>query len=365
MCVIMGFAPGTMPEKEHIKNAVWNNWHSWGLILKDGNNKLQVLKDCPDSGEVDPELIWKMLEDNKDIERTLHLRHNTRGATNLDNAQPFSVYSDNEFEIHFMHNGTLHQFGDTHNMADAKSDTRDFCNKVLIPALSRWVGPLGKADYTDELFWKCVMERPWSVASKGLFVSDKYPTLAVGDGWEKYNQGKNGDITTSNDLYFRTLQRGPEFERQKKQREDEAAAKQAALFRERQDTFPANNGGERTKGVFGITGSGIKVYNPLGLEKSPELISALNHIHEDINFNDDEEITKSLFALTIEEISQFIEEENSYTTAALFSRLSEAAYSMLVDKQSALRDIDRKNDYIKRLRAELKSLEEDKGSEAA
>lgn len=347
MCVIMGFAPGTMPEKEHLTNAVHNNWHSWGIILKDANNKCQMLKDCPEGGN-NPELIWKMLEDNKDIERILHLRHNTKGATNLENAQPFQVYSDNELDIYFMHNGTLYQFGSNLNTADAISDTREFCDKVLVPSLERWHGPLGKADYTDKEYWKLVMERPWSTASRGLFVSNKYPSLAVGDGWVKYNQGKNGDITASNDTYFEKVTRGPEFERLEKIRKDEAAAKQASLFREKQDTTPTSS----TRGSFGTAGGGIKVYAKEDLAVDPAILTALNHIHDDIAYNDDEEIIKGLYAPTYEELVSFVSEESIYTIAALIQRLSEAAYTTLCDKRGLESDIERKDKFIAALRQE-------------
>ena len=89
MCVIIVMPPNAQINKDHLFNSVYNNWHSYGLILKDQNSKLQVLKDCPEGGN-GPELIWKLLENNKDVERILHLRHNTRGATNMMNAQPLS-----------------------------------------------------------------------------------------------------------------------------------------------------------------------------------------------------------------------------------------------------------------------------------
>lgn len=334
MCVIIHLPAGTMIDKDHLFNAVYNNWHSWGIVLKDGNGKLQMLKDCPEK-ENNPEVIWKTLEDNKDIERALHVRHTTKGSTDIENAQPFEVYNSDARQVFFMHNGTLAKFGSTSNYnyhqnqnVKSISDTREFCEKVISPSLLRWYGERGKADYTDKHYWELVLKEPWSFNSKGLFISNDLDILCIGDGWKKYKgpDGVETEIRVSNDDYFARVTRGPEFDR----REAERRAKLA----EAQTTFqdldtPWIKDGETST----TTESAIKVYRPTHLEKSKLVMNALNHLHEDLNWNDHGQVAQTFYMMTLEELIDFLGEESIFTTAALFSRLSDALHDMWMEKE--------------------------------
>lgn len=78
MCSIIYLKPNAMIPYEMLENAVYNNWHSYGLVTKvDG--KLDIKKKVPESGEVDPKEVFKLLQDDIEYERFLHLRHNTAG----------------------------------------------------------------------------------------------------------------------------------------------------------------------------------------------------------------------------------------------------------------------------------------------
>lgn len=218
MCVIIHLPPNAMIDKDHFFNAVHNNHHSWGVVLVDGNNKTQLLRHCPDSGQYDPEVIWKTLEANLDIDRYVHLRNTTKGATNLDNTQPFQIYNSDKRQVFFFHNGTLTSYGSTsynyHNAPkDGISDTREFCEKILIPAMPRWHGENGVADYLDPFFDAVVMDKQWSGNSKGMFVSNDLKPKFYGLGWTNYNKDRPElpVIMVSNTDYFERVTRGPAY----------------------------------------------------------------------------------------------------------------------------------------------------------
>lgn len=343
MCVIMYLPAGTMPDKEHLFNAVYNNWHSWGIVLKDANGKLQMLKECPESGENNPEVIWKMLDDNKDIERALHVRHTTKGATSQENAQPFEVYNSDTRQVYFMHNGTLHRFGGTYQYGkpidNGPSDTKEFCDKVLAPSLLRWTGENGKADYLDKEYWNLVLKEPWTNASKGLFISNDLDILTIGEGWKKYKNGENGDILVSNDDYFNRVQRGPEHDRREKERRAQLAEAQTTF--QDLDTPWLPDGKTST-----TTDSGIKVYRQADLQKSKLVLNALNHIHKDVNFDDPKEIAKTFYLLTHEEIYDFVNEESIFTTVAFIEKITEALHHFYMENDQLQKTNDR---YAKKL----------------
>lgn len=236
MCAILHFAPGSMMNKEQFFNCVYNNWHGYGLILKDGNGRLHLTKDFqPENVGTDPEKLYDLLNDNKDIERFLHVRHSTKGATDETNVQPFCVYHSSAREVYFMHNGTLNSFSDY--SGKGKSDTLEFCEKVLQPALLRWDGENGKADYLDKVFLDLVVDTKWSAGSTGFFVSNDLPPQRIGAGWKLYEHPASandsyGNIWVSNTMYFKELVRGPRFRAVEDQKKAEAARLAAERLQE-------------------------------------------------------------------------------------------------------------------------------------
>lgn len=245
MCVIMAFAPGAMMNKTMFFNAVYNNWHGYGLILRDANEKIELIKGYDENG-TDPEVLWELLEKNIDIERYLHVRHSTKGSTDLDNVQPFSVYNSNTRQVFFMHNGTLTGFGESGGVG--KSDTVDFCEKILAPSLLSWWGPEGKADYTDVIYQKLLVEKSFSYGNTGLFVSNDLPPYRLGNGWSVFTHPvdpeSQGEIWVSNKTYFDRLQRGPRFQ---KLEEARRAAEARAKALEESKKAAASNGNKTTE----------------------------------------------------------------------------------------------------------------------
>ena len=142
MCNIIILKPGQMPVKSDLFNMCYNNWHSFGLV-SEVDGKLDVVREVPENNEVDPERVLKLLSDNRQYKRYLHVRHNTVGATSLENTHPFDVYYDSKSgrTVLFMHNGTLHEYKGSYiggayqsystsdNTGD--SDTKRFTEEVL------------------------------------------------------------------------------------------------------------------------------------------------------------------------------------------------------------------------------------------
>lgn len=326
MCVIIHFEPNAEMNKNHLFNAVYNNWNGFGLVLKDANGHLEVIKEYDSNGN-DPERIWKLLEDNKDVERFLHVRFTTKGASNEENTQPFEVFNSSKRRVIFMHNGTLHSFGSTYNhqhgVSNSKSDTLDFCEKILSPALLRWTGENGKADYTDPEFFKLVIDKQWTSGSKGLFVSNDLRPLRIGpendSNWRLYDKETDGPkIWVSNNDYFYEVKRGPEHERRQKEEQARKEAEKKSV-----QTFQGDNSNTSNT-------SGIKEFRPENLNKDPDILRAINTIMDKFDFDNDLDLA-NLENLTYNEWDDFVRLECPWTLAA-FLELFAQRYATLYRK---------------------------------
>ena len=349
MCVIFAIGAGATVNKTQLFNAVYNNWHGYGLILKDTNGHLQVLRGFDENG-TDPEVVWKLLEDNKDIERYLHVRHSTKGAEDESNVQPFPVYSSNSRDVFFMHNGTLYSFGS--NNSTGKSDTLEFCEKILTPSLLRWNGTNGKGDYTDEEFYRLIMEKHWNQTSMGLLVSNDLPYVRIGSQWSQYkhpDETSEGEVFVSNTSYFDKVQRGPRFLKLEELRREREAAEKSKQEREKaakknenpgvvedederrflygyDDEWPGSGyhhyGGGSSNDNSGnkFLEAGIKEWSPSAIAKSPKVLKAIADITNQWNFEDADDVRR-LNAVTYDEWVDFLDDESPYMVAAFIEEL--------------------------------------------
>lgn len=227
MCVILVLEPGVMPDKSKLFNAVYNNWHGYGLVYK-GKKAFDVIKKSAErDGEITPEEVWELLESKKQYLRYLHLRHNTAGATSLDNTHPFEVLRHGDDIILFMHNGTLYEYKSkisvpskftqgSFTMEDdpnGPSDTKNFVDQVLTPYLGSLLynGRIG--DLTNPNMRKLI-SKFWSTpqTNRGILLSKKQEHWMFG-AWEKIKNSGGQEISVSNTDYFDSVKRGPEKER--------------------------------------------------------------------------------------------------------------------------------------------------------
>lgn len=248
MCGIIHLKPGVMIPEEMLENLCWNNWHSYGLVTMKPKG-MDIIRKVPESGEVDPYEVQDLLLKNKEFERFLHVRHNTAGATTLENTHPFDVYKDKKREVVFMHNGTLYEYkskttnslGTTIDDDTGPSDTKNFVDQILTPYLTAMDFGKGKGDI-ESYHAKRFINKFWPTGNRGLLISSDQPAVFLGD-WKKMTTD-GVEWLASNDDYFDKLKRGPEFDRREKAAEEEkraAAARFQATARSNLTTNPAGN----------------------------------------------------------------------------------------------------------------------------
>lgn len=356
MCVIIILAPGASINKDHFFNAVHNNWNGYGVVLKDANNHLQVIKKCDPKGN-DPEEIWKIVEDNKDIERYVHVRFSTKGSTDDDNTQPFQVYDSASRKIWFMHNGTLPSFGSYNK--EGKSDTNEFCEKILAPALLRWSGEAGKADYTDPQFHPLIIDKQWSGMSRGLFISSDLPYVRIGNsgmsGWQEYkhkDETSSGDVWISNNDYFEKLTRGPLFQTL----EDERKAKEAKEREERVNSQrPFQEGYYSKSGTnSGTPNTEIKEWDG-NANRSEKVMQALSDILDTWDVEDPQQMAK-LRHVAYDEWVATVQDKDEFMIAALLSIFAEHLYKVFTANRMLKHKGNKAELKIEELVKEIKGL---------
>jgi hypothetical protein len=329
----MVFDKGVSLPYDKLYNVVCNNPHGFGLILRDPNQKrLQVIRKCPENG-TDPKELFKLLEDNKDIERYLHVRWRTDGPIDMDNTHPFTAYHSDARQVYFMHNGVLGDFKPSskrttwegnvkieHPGEDEKtSDSKKFNDEFLAPFLLTAKGANGIADVNDPMVQK-IIEKFWnSKVSKGLLVTnDLDPVLINANDWKELDFG-HGKFMSSNDTYFHNLQRGPVFEEEKKRKEAEAA-KARQSFQSRGPHSP----------VFGRNGGGaLTDLKDLNLKAREIKSQELDNIFSDFNIWSEEGMA-SLDQLT------------AFEFQALVERAPEEAVNLLLTLTSYYADLHKK-----------------------
>lgn len=230
MCVIIHYQPGQMLPIDMLENAIANNWHGYGLIVKTPK-KLTVLKEVPKDFD-NPNTTRSLFKEIHDLlkkyvkyERVIHLRHKTEGDVSEENCHPFKVFDKENREVWFAHNGTMYEYRANAAVGDAKdnrSDSKIFADKVLSPLLD-----LSKdGDYSQYIF-KFALSKFWGGANNmGVLVSNDLPTYEFPfPEWKsitvKNTDGADVTIRASNDSYFKEVKRGPIFEENKKKKEEQ------------------------------------------------------------------------------------------------------------------------------------------------
>jgi predicted glutamine amidotransferase len=206
-------------------NAVHNNEHGYGVLIK-ANNKIQVIKDMP--AKVDPDKIYKILKDNEDAERWVHLRNASAGEVHMDNVQPIQVYHSAKRDIYFMHNGTVYNVyvpdaqKEHIQELDTKkdSDSRQYALAKIAPLLTRLKGSQGSADLSDPFIQEVILNKWISTSGRAvLIVNDQPPLLLNSSGWEKIKDENGKEFLASNDDYFKEIKRGTLFNERKAEEE--------------------------------------------------------------------------------------------------------------------------------------------------
>lgn len=342
MCAILHLKPGVMPTINQLEYACYNNWHSYGLVTKVGN-KLDIKRVLPESGEVDPKEVWDALTADIEYERFLHLRHNTAGATTIENTHPFEVFFSKKRHILWMHNGTLHPYKSKKQMPsggqiddpDGPSDSANFATQVLQPYLAGCNFGNGTGDIHHPLF-KRIIKDHWTGSNRGLLIANDQEPLFI-DEWKTIT-GKDGKtFYASNDEYFEKLVRGPEKDRR------EAAAKAKAL--------EESNKNRREVQQYLNDGNNSRTIIPLASVKPNTISHSFYKLSESLSslVNDwdvyDRDGAVSLGYATKEELSEFYDGSKLECVALMewvftdYLKMYEELISLREDKDSATRKI--------------------------
>jgi predicted glutamine amidotransferase len=248
MCVICILQPGFTLPFEMLSKACHNNPHGYGVIIK-RKEGLDIRKALPEGGN-DPEEIYKILKDNEDAERVLHVRWKTHGDISENNTQPFEVFNQEivvnkkkvRRQIAFAHNGTLGTYAPSYvhpqvnQNKNTPSDSLKFAQEVLRPFLPRLYGQNGVADIEDPIV-QIMLDKYWTThGNRGILVCNNLESYFFNkNSWEEI-ETEDGKFLASNNDYFKEVTRGPLYERleaeKRKKAEEERAAKSAFSSRE-------------------------------------------------------------------------------------------------------------------------------------
>lgn len=226
MCNIIILKPGQMPIREEFDTMCYNNWHAFGLVtFIDG--KLDIVKKAfTDTDEINPSVIWSLLQKDIQYRRILHVRHMTAGTNTILNTHPYDVFHSDKRTVVFMHNGTLYNYkskkkNETGQLIDddsGPSDSKNFVDQVLTPYLSAMDFGNGHGDINHPLVLS-LLSQFWTSGStnRGILLSSdqEYTTLGT---WVKRRDSAGGEYLSANDDYFTHVKRGPEHARREESR---------------------------------------------------------------------------------------------------------------------------------------------------
>lgn len=208
MCVILTLPAGINIDDDKLDCAIANNWHGYGIVLKDERMKrLEVRRNYNAEGGANPEEVARILRENDDIIRYVHLRHTTAGENGIENCHPFPVYNSNAREVYMMHNGTIYDYKPSHG--DDRSDTRKFAEEFVSDLLLHFEGDMGKGDYNYPIIKK-IIEKQVGASNKILFISNDLDPLYCND-WVTIRNKDGSEFKASNNEYFTSIKRGPRY----------------------------------------------------------------------------------------------------------------------------------------------------------
>lgn len=349
MCNILVLKPGQMIPQEDFWNMCYNNWHSYGLITRvDG--KLDVQKHVPESGEIDPQVLWDLVKRDIQFERILHVRHNTAGATSLENCHPIPIYFDPKTgkQIEFMHNGTLYQYkskkyttdGKVEDDPDGPSDTANFATQIIQPLVAGSNFGTGRGDIQHEFFKRVIREFWPSTGNRGILIANDQAPFLFGD-WKKTKAEDGSEVITANTDYFSTVSRGPEYARR------EAFRKQAEEQRRRESlSSPSSN-----ESLVPVTR--VDEFNFSGPKTDFELPTSIKNIFDDWNVWS-REGSAALGCLTKDELGElYLDKE---TTLHLMDWVFTDYYNLYEEFVELEEDKEKATKHIATMAEELKEL---------
>jgi predicted glutamine amidotransferase len=168
---------------DRFSNALENNPHSVGIIVKNKNNVIVTRFIEPLQHK---ESIWNIIKDAE--EYAIHFRYATHGKIDITNTHPFTIVKG----LWMMHNGVMNEFG---NMNKEYSDTKNFVEYYLKPiiekegveilkcpefkeTLKRKIGLGNKLLFIDNEFNITIINEDVGVWREGCWLSNEYSILS-------------------------------------------------------------------------------------------------------------------------------------------------------------------------------------------
>lgn len=198
MCVIIKREPKVIIPEEKIISACTVNPDGFGFSVVD-RGRLETIK-VHKSGGNDPDEIMRLLEQAEDHLVYLHLRFTTAGKTNEENCHPFQTFKGDNFEVQFMHNGTLSKF--SKGKDDDHSDTWHFNEEILKPTIRAFYEVDGAGVLLNPVVKKILSE--FSGTSVFTLYDNEGNTLLIETSACKNHEGWWSSNTYSFDRYHRT-----------------------------------------------------------------------------------------------------------------------------------------------------------------
>ena len=176
MCVIIHRQPNVTINPEKIESACKVNPDGYGISIID-RGKMETIKKYNSNGNDSAEVI-RLLDEAKGFPMFVHLRYTTKGSKDEDNCHPFEVFSDGNYKVMLMHNGTLSSMGDAN-----RSDTREFAEDYLRPLVRAFYEVEGEGILVDKHFEK-IIEHFRSGGSVFTLYDSNGESLKLGKGYD-------------------------------------------------------------------------------------------------------------------------------------------------------------------------------------
>lgn len=316
MCVILDLPPSVLPTFHDFENAVYNNPHGYGIIMKAGG-RMSVVKELVDEKDANPEAIYKILVDNKDAHRIVHLRFRTAGDISKENLHPFLVHSVGQHQTWFAHNGTFFNYKETETYQNGyrvitpesgRSDTLNFVERVLQPMFANFRMQNGHVDIHNEWLHTNI-DKFWTGNSRGILVNNTQEPVRIGK-WELIKGVDDVEFYASNNDYFSIIKRGIIFD-----------AREAAKKREEEE--------RRAKNYPLVVPSSAKDLVPISdrLFKDVGLSTVLADIAETPDFYKEKGL-ESLSFLSVEDVIEWVNNDTQ-GFASIFTHLAAEYYDLL------------------------------------
>lgn len=144
MCIIGYYAPGVLPVREHLEEAVIANPHGFGWAIVTYDAECPILIGHTMDRKEAVEEFMRLRAEFPQHAALFHARITTHGTTSLDNCHPFKVNGRSDLVL--AHNGMVPC---SPRPGDTRSDTRILADNVLMTSFRHLDSPKTRRRFED------------------------------------------------------------------------------------------------------------------------------------------------------------------------------------------------------------------------